>query len=236
MVAPSIVHILVHLQQMDQSVSLLKKLTAHLDRSACARFAGIVKRLFLEPVVDSDSFNDPLHFIATLLDPKFKFRWMYSMNYTQSFYSMLKHTTTNMVLDECERYASKDIDRSCTTESVTNTSTAQTGCSSNIRKRKLFQYDDDHDGTLFGWQMQVTDAVTRYINESNAVSSLASWKMSPFLPLRDVAKRVFSVQASSVPIERAFSQSELIMSPRRTSMLDDLFQSLVFMRVNYKLL
>ena len=142
-----------------------------------------------------------------------------------------------MVLDECERYASKDIDRSCTTESVTNTSTAQTGCSSNIRKRKLFQYDDDHDGTLFdSQQMQVTDAVTRYINESNAMSSLASWKMRSFLPLRDVAKRVFSVQASSVPIEGVFSQSELIMSPRRTSMLDDLFQSLVFMRVNYKLL
>ena len=85
MVVPSIVHILVHLQQMDQSVSLLKKLTAHLDRSARARFAGIVKRLFLEPVVDSDPFNDPLYFIATLFDPKFKFRWMYSMNHTQSF-------------------------------------------------------------------------------------------------------------------------------------------------------
>ena len=142
----------------------------------------------------------------------------------------------NMVLDECEHYASKDIDRSCTTELVANASTAQTGCSSNIRKRKLFQYDDDHDGTLFGSQMQVTDVVTRYINESDAMSSLASWKMSPFLPLRDVAKRVVSVQASSVLIERVFSQSELIMSPRRTSTLDDLFQSLVFMRVIYKLL
>ena len=84
--------------------------------------------------------------------------------------------------------------------------------------------------------MQVTDAVTRYINESNAMSSLALWKMSPFLPLRDVAKRIFSVQASSVPIEGAFSQSELVMSSRRTSILNDLFQSLVFMRVNYKLL
>ena len=85
MVVPSIVHILVHLQQMDQSVSLLKKLTAHLDRLARASFAGIVKRLFLEPVVNSDPFNDRLYFIATLLDPKFKLRLMYSMNYTKSF-------------------------------------------------------------------------------------------------------------------------------------------------------
>ena len=85
MVVPSIVHILVHLQQMDQKVSLLKKLTAHLDPSVRARFAGIVKRLFLEPVVNSDPFKDPLYFIATLLDPRLKFRWMYSMNYAQSF-------------------------------------------------------------------------------------------------------------------------------------------------------
>ena len=235
MIVPSIVRIIDHLQQMDHSVSLLKKLIIQLDHSVRARFAGIAKRLFLEPVVDSDSFNDPLYFVATLLDPKFKFCWMYLMNYGQSFESQLKHTMINMVLDECERYASKDIDRSCTTESVTNTSTAQTGCSSNIRKRKLFQYDDNRGNTLFGSQMKVTDALTRYINESNAMSSLASWKTSPFLPLTDLVKRVFSVQASSAPIERAFSQYGLIMSPRRTSMRDELFQSSVFMRVNYKL-
>ena len=51
----------------------------------CARFVGIVKRLFLEPVVDSDPFSDPLYFVATLLDPKFKFCWMYLMNYSQTF-------------------------------------------------------------------------------------------------------------------------------------------------------
>ena len=207
-----------------------------LDRSINSRFAGIVKRLFMKPVTEDDPFNDPLYFVATLLDPKFKFRWMCLMSYTQPIESQLKHSIINMVIDECEHNQNKGIDQLSAQESASNSLASQTGSCGNIRKRKLFQYEDLDDLSSSSSQMKATDALTLYINESNWTSSLSLWKTSSLSPLKDVVKRVFSVQASSAPIERVFSQSGLIMSPRRTSMRDELFQSLVFLRVNHKLL
>jgi hypothetical protein len=54
--------------------------------------------------------------------------------------------------------------------------------------------------------------------------------------LKNVVNRVFSIQASSAPIERIFSQAGVIMSPRRTSMSEEVFRSLVFLRVNQDLI
>ena len=79
------------------------------------------------------------------------------------------------------------------------------------------------------------DELTKYINEISRNKSLLSWKTSVPSLLPNIVKKGFSVQASSAPIERAFSQSGIIMSPRRTSMGDELFQSLVFLRVNQNL-
>lgn len=73
-------------------MTLLKKMITQLDRSINARFAGIVKRLFAKPVTEDDPFNDPLYFVGTLLDPKFKFRWVCLMSYTQPIESQLKHS------------------------------------------------------------------------------------------------------------------------------------------------
>ena len=236
MIVPSIVHIMDHLKQMSTTVLLLKKLISQLDLSIHTRFAGIVKRLFMKPVAENDPFNDPLYFIATLLDPKFKFRWTYLMSYSQSMESKLKHSMISMVLDECERNTNRNIDQSSAQQSASSSFTTQTGSNPNIRKRKLFQYDDSDDLSSSSSNLKAADALTAYINESNRTNSLTCWKNSALSPLKDVVKRVFSVQASSAPIERTFSQSGLIMSPRRTSMRDDLFQSLVFLRVNHQLL
>ncbi len=48
--------------------------------------------------------------------------------------------------------------------------------------------------------------------------------------------RLFSVQASSAPIERVFSHAGLILSSRRTNMTEHLFRDLVFLRVNQNFL
>ena len=104
------------------------------------------------------------------------------------------------------------------------------------KKRKLFQYDE-HDGPFSSnAELNPIDELNLYLNNSNHISSLLSWKSSSLRPLAAVVKRVFSVQASSAPIERVFSQSGLLMSPRRTSMGDELFGSLVFLRMNQHLL
>ena len=62
------------------------------------------------------------------------------------------------------------------------------------------------------------------------------WKNSQLFSLKNVVKRVFTIQASSVPIERAFSQAGVIMSPRRASMREEVFRNLVFLHVNKNLI
>jgi hAT family C-terminal dimerisation region len=238
MVVPAIVHILHHLKQMNANVSLLKKLINQLDQSINIRFAGIIKRLLLQPILDSDPFNDPLYFVATLLDPKFKFRWIYLMNYAPSMQSKIKHAMLNLVLDECERNRNRQMNQSHSQHSSLNSNETSGQGVTNTKKRKLFQYDDDDDeGSLStNPELSPTDELSIYLNDSNRISSLSSWKTKCPSSLTAVVKQVFSVQASSAPIERVFSQSGLVMSPGRTSMRDELFQSLVFLRVNHNLL
>ena len=54
--------------------------------------------------------------------------------------------------------------------------------------------------------------------------------------LKKLIVRIFSVQASSAPMERVFSYAGLILSPRRTNLNEQLFRDLVFLKVNQRLL
>ena len=77
MVVPAIVRLVHHLKQMNSKTSLLRKLVK-------TRFSGMVKRLSLESISDNDPFSDPLYFAATLVNPKFKLRWIYLLDYAPS--------------------------------------------------------------------------------------------------------------------------------------------------------
>jgi hypothetical protein len=180
----------------------------------------------MKPANKNDLFNDPLYFVATILDPKFRFRWLSLMNYSHSLESKVKLSLMNLILDECQYNTDKQLGQYLS---------SQTTSSTMAKKRKLFQYDDE-DLFSNNSELNPSDELTAYVDDPRRVTSLGEWKNSSLSSIKSVVKRVFTVQASSPPIERAFSQSGLIMSPRRTSMRDELFQSLVFLRVNKDLL
>jgi hypothetical protein len=115
--------------------------------------------------------------------------------------------------------------------SVSNSHTTQSVGMSIIKKRKLFQYSDGFSSSIDTTYSPV-DEMNAYINDSIQSRFPLYWKHSQLSTLKSIVKRIFSIQASSAPVERVFSQAGLIMSPRRTSMLEDVFRSLVFLRVN----
>jgi hypothetical protein len=139
MVVPSIVYVIHHLKQMKTKTSLLKKLINQLDRSINTRFSGILKRSFMKPVIK----NDPLYFVVTILDPKFRFRWLSLMNYSHSFESKVKQSLMNLILDECECNTDKQLEQSPSSQTNSSNYTIQTNSSTMTKKRKLFQYDDE---------------------------------------------------------------------------------------------
>jgi hypothetical protein len=57
---------------MKTGTALLTKMITQLDQSINKRFSGILKNLSMKLVNKHDPFNDPLYFIATVLDPNFK--------------------------------------------------------------------------------------------------------------------------------------------------------------------
>jgi hypothetical protein len=104
MIIPPIVYIFEHLQQISNTVTFLKKMLRQLDLSVHTRFTGTIKRLLMKPLSRKDLPNDPIYFVTTWLNPKFKFHWISLMNYNEPIESNLKHLMINMVLEESKHF------------------------------------------------------------------------------------------------------------------------------------
>jgi hypothetical protein len=72
---PSIVHLITHLRDI-KDISFCGKFVQQLQGSIEIRFSGIIRRLNEINVIDNDHYVDPLYFMATVLDPAFKFFWL----------------------------------------------------------------------------------------------------------------------------------------------------------------
>ena len=75
-----------------------------------------------------------------------------------------------------------------------------------------------------------------YLNDSVRTMFSEYWLRSPLISLKNFVTRIFSVQASSAPIERVFSYAGLILTSRRTRMNEQLFRDIVFLKANQCLL
>lgn len=230
LVVPSIVHLIDHLHVMRSHVVWLKSVCLQLEASINKRFAGIIKRLSQQHVETTDPFSDPIYFLSAVLDPEFKFLWLTQMNYQPIVESPMKQSLVQMILSECELL-------SCASTSIEdrNQHTRKPAEAVILQKRKLFEYED-----IVPTSMNTTNnplqEINAYINDPMRSRFSSYWRNARLPALQQIVRRIFSVQASSAPIERVFSQAGLIMSARRTSMLDDVFRSLVFLRANQSLI
>ena len=66
-----------------------------------------------------------------------------------------------------------------------------------------------------------------YLNDPIKAKFSDYWLQSRMNHLKRLVLRIFSVQASSAPIERVFSHAGIILSQRRTKMNEQLFKELV---------
>ena len=233
MVVPSIAHLISHLRDIRAEIVFCAKLAQQLETSIHVRFAGITDRLYeIEPTGDSP-FSDPLYFIASVLDPQFKFHWVRDLKRPVQSENRLKQDIIQLIIDEgkndSKQCSIKTIEKSACSSSCADTPKA--------KRRKLFHYDHDIVGDAT--ETTVLDPAIEldsYLNDPIRTSFSQYWSHSPLNILKKIVQRVFSVQASSAPIERVFSHAGLILSSRRTNMSEQLFRDLVFLRVNQSLL
>ncbi|CAF4500177.1 unnamed protein product, partial [Rotaria magnacalcarata] len=78
-------------------------LVQQLELSIEKRFAGIINRINQVKIEDNDQFNDPVYFIAAVLDPSFKFLWLRDLKLTANTENRLKHDVIQLILDEINK-------------------------------------------------------------------------------------------------------------------------------------
>jgi hAT family C-terminal dimerisation region len=233
LVVPSIVHLVCHLRSVKDSLSFCHQLVQQLQSSMETRFAGIINRLNHVPVQDDDPFNDPLYFMTTLLDPTFKFFWIRDLQLAVNIENRLKQNIIQLVLDE--------ISKDSLTELATAQKTPPTAASttSEVKRRKLFFYDNyvaSDDNSNEQKPLHPSVEIEAYLNDPVRSKFSDYWQRSRLTSLKTLVARIFSVQASSAPIERVFSHAGLILSSRRMRINEQLFKDIVFLKANQSLL
>lgn len=242
LVVPSVVHLICHLRWMKQNVFNCRKLVQQLQAAIETRFAGIIKRLYHAEVQYDDPFSDPVYFMAALLDPSFKFFWIRSLELSINDENRLKQTIIQWILDEINRdlQLTSMSPKNEPTASSTKEATTEASSSCKPKRMKLFAYDDEaNDDDKNGNGSKICNPsieLDAYLNDAVRCSFSNYWSRSRFGSLKKLVTRIFSIQASSAPIERVFSHAGLILSSRRTCMNEQLFKDIVFLKANQSLL
>lgn len=240
-IVPSIVHLISHVQDVNPNVHIGFKLGQQLKSALEQRFTGIIRRLKLEDVYPNDPFNDPLYFMAAVLDPEFKFYWLDDLNLPAHIENRLRQSILQLIIEEISKETTQSSTEAVANDSNATSSTLACSETSNnhSKKRKLFDYDKrrycnmNSSSSEFSQPSRELEA---YLNDHSEARFSEYWQHSQMKTLKRLVTRLFSVQASSAPIERVFSHAGLIFSPRRSRMNQELFQNLVFLKVNRSLL
>jgi hypothetical protein len=233
LVVPSVVHLISHLRDIKAEISFCTKLVQQLQTSINVRFAGITDRLYRIDSAEDAPYRDSLYFIASVLDPQFKFHWVRDLKLPVQSENHLKQDIIQLIIDEGKH----DWKESSVKSSGNSSSSSSNDETPKVKRRKLFQYDDNMvDETSEVTVLDPAIELDSYLNDPIRTRFCDYWFHSPLINLKKMVKRVFSVQASSAPIERVFSHAGLILSSRRTNMSEQLFRDLVFLRVNQDLL
>ena len=103
--------------------------------------------------------------------------------------------------------------------------------SNRVYKRSLFSDDESHDNQIEDNEVERYLVMAQIQNDQNP---LKWWDVnkSQFPILAQLARKYLSIQATSGASERVFSDAGLIMSSKRTSMKEDLFEALIFLKRN----
>jgi zinc finger BED domain-containing protein 1 (E3 SUMO-protein ligase ZBED1) len=236
LVVPAIVHLISHLRNIKVNLSFCTKLVEQLQASIEKRFSGIVHRLNLVNVEENDPFNDPLYFIAAVLDPSFKFLWIRDLKLPGNFENRLKQNVIQLILDDIDKDFPELPQSRDETSSLSFTTTVPPSSMPKSKRKKMFTYTDDNDDANHILPLDPATELQTYLNDPVRSRFAEYWFHSRLQQLKKLVTRVFSVQASSAPAERVFSHAGLILSSRRTNMSEELFKDLVFLKVNQSLL
>lgn len=148
----------------------------------------------------------------------------------------LKQMIIQMIVDEIIENMNTSSISSTTVMGSNRTGTHSSSPMPAPKRRKLFHYKDRSANSDNQTTQDPMIEIQAYLDDPVNLQFSDYWYHSQLHLLKRLVERIFSVQTSSAPVERVFSQAGLILSSRRTALSEKLFQDLVFLRVNRSLL
>nr|XP_006625462.2 PREDICTED: zinc finger BED domain-containing protein DAYSLEEPER-like [Lepisosteus oculatus] len=188
-------------------------LRKHLAESAPRQCAGLLGSL--AQALDrrlARLLEDPLHVTATALDPQFKLSW-----------SSSREQHRQVVLEEVSQHGPSP-------------PPSQAPRPPPCKRSKLFSFMRPRPAAP---ARSLEQELAAYLHEDPTDEDpLHYWrrKAADFPQLAHVAKRVFTVPATSTPVERIFGTVGRIARPERCQLLPRNLETLIYLKANYRLL
>ena len=160
------------------------------------------------------TFDDPLYICGAMLDPRFKLNWSDDEE---------KHK--KIFLEEADK-----LDQAGESDSSTSDEEP-----SAAKKGKLFSYMVVPHHVRNKRKKSCEQELLLYLQDGLPCDNPPSfWKLkeSEYPILAQLARKLYSVPATSAPVERVFSQAGKILTPSRSRLLPQNFETLLFLKLN----
>lgn len=208
--------------QLDKHVSIslalpcVLGLRKHLSETSTRHCTGIV--MGLAQALDrrlAGILEDPLYVTATTLDPQFKLSWSSDLDWHKQ-----------VLLEEIAKH----------TQAVSPPEPSPEAQPSPSKRSKLFSFIKQRPTTQ---AKSVEQELAAYLHEEPTDEEpLHYWKRKSidFPLLSQVAKKVFTVPATTTSVDRIFSTIGKTLRPERCRLLPKNLETLIYLKANYRIL
>ncbi|XP_056140909.1 uncharacterized protein LOC130116856 isoform X2 [Lampris incognitus] len=228
-------------QEIREKARYCGPLVRALESSLKTRFAEVfsaVKIPGCEPAEGRGPTKFPFtnaYFIASVLDPAFGFQWLeHDVQLDSDIRDVLKTEIKEYIKAEGDKQAVSTADAA----EATGPGEGELSESPPEKQLRMFSH---YRRTPSSTEKKPSGQaqLTAYLNliaeqDSDSVPCLRFWQQnkSKFPTLYQIATQVFSIPASSAPIERVFSHGGILMRPHRARLSSSMLSDLMFLKCN----
>ncbi|CAF3089987.1 unnamed protein product [Rotaria socialis] len=247
-IAPTVLTIYYDLVYEQSNILYTSSLCKSLLTSLIARFGGLLEELgvtidkSIPQKSSSELYRDQIFIYSSFLDGKFKLDWVLESSLPLEKKNVICDKIKNLIYDHCvvlmhnnsstKTPESHVFDGDQSTKTATSRTTPKRkSLFSNIEQKNVKKQKIDNFASI-------KDEINTYLNDddSNSNRFILIDQSIKYKALNQLSKKIFTVPATSSPVERVFFQSGFIFRQHRSKMSRKTLQMLTMLKCNQGLM